>query len=161
MNKRIKMISNKIKNGMKLNKSDLLYLNRQIRNDKELESNLKKNQSLYLRVLKVDKNLKELELKTNQQNSKFQYLNRKEFKNGTNSFKYSIEINTDKYYRNDEIEPLTEPFDDGYLFYLSDKLGLSVINSNDYLTSVFNILTDRNYLINHIGIKINILKENL
>ena len=49
------------------------------------------------------------------------------------------------------------PIDNEYLFYLLSQIDLLSTN-NDYLTSLYNLLSDNNYIINHIGLKVNIVK---
>ena len=48
------------------------------------------------------------------------------------------------------------PINDNYLMFLIDEISLN--DKNDYIDSLINILSDRNYLINNIGTKINICK---
>jgi len=80
------------------------------------------------------------------------------------NFKYGVELickmHNINYFTliNDIRELIGEPINDGYLFYLLDSLDTDLIKQNDYLTSIFNLLSDRNYNINNIGTKINVTK---
>lgn len=148
--KRIDLIKQKISKGIKLNKSDLMFLNRAISKDKTLEKQFKKNTDLYNKIISVTNDLKELEFKRN-------YIVRKLIKpqNKQQSFVYSVDCNLKHYYTTKN-RTLTQPIDNGYLLHLIDEIDFNV--NNDYIIGLYNLLTDNNYNTNGIGLKVIIAK---
>lgn len=80
-----------------------------------------------------------------------------------NNFKYALNLIIEKMLNENYFifvdilrDILGYPINDSYLMFLIDEISLN--EKNDYLDSLINILSDRNYLINNIGTKINICK---
>ena len=61
-------------------------------------------------------------------------------------------------YTNKVKSDIENPINNSFLFKLLNNLDSDIINTNDYLISLFNLLSDNNYNINYIGVKVNIAK---